>query len=96
MDIHDYPPQPWFDQPATYQIVVKGRLDASWAEWFDGLSVATKEDKGMVSTTLTGLVPDQGALYGLLARVRDLGLLLLEVRCTDPDGNSVSPTTETC
>ena len=74
------PPPAWFDQPATYQIIVKGRLDDHWTDWFDGLTITTEKDAaGSVFTILTGLVQDQGALHGLLARVRDLGLLLLEV-----------------
>jgi hypothetical protein len=78
--MQNIPPQSWFDRPATYQIVVKGRLDPGWTEWFDGLTVAvTRDETGTVLTTLTGSVLDQGALHGLLARVRDLGLLLLEV-----------------
>lgn len=74
------PPQSWIDQPAVYQIIVKGRLDEHWADWFDDLSLTFKKDaNGTVFTILTGPVQDQGALHGLLARVRDLGLPLLEV-----------------
>ena len=79
MDLQEIPTRSWFDHPVVYQIVVKGRLDPGWADWFDGLSVMTKEDGGMVFTTLTGSVQDQGALHGLLARVRDLGLPLIDV-----------------
>ncbi len=74
------PPSTWFDTPAIYQIVVKGRLDDHWADWFDDLRITSKKDaSGTVLTVLTGPVQDQGALHGLLARVRDLGLPLLEV-----------------
>ncbi len=73
------PPASWFDRPAIYQIVIKGRLDDHWADWFGGLTIAVEKDAaGTVLTTLTGTVQDQGALHGLLARVRDLGLTLLE------------------
>lgn len=69
-----------FDQPAVYQIIVKGRLDPSWAEWFDGLAITTSRDEvGETLTALTGPVADQGALHGHLIRLRDLGLILLEV-----------------
>jgi len=49
---------------------------------FDGLQV-TNDDRGQ--TTIAGPVADQAALHGLLAKIRDLGLELLEVRRTDPD-----------
>ncbi len=69
-----------FDQPATYQFKVQGRLDERWAHWFDGLSIesATAAD-GSIVTVLTGFVIDQAALYGLISRLRDLGLALLSV-----------------
>jgi hypothetical protein len=71
---------PALDQPTAYQIIVKGRLDASWAEWFDGLKITTAQDEsGATLTALTGRVADQGALHGHLIRLRDLGLILLEV-----------------
>jgi hypothetical protein len=65
-----------------YQIRVNGVLDSSWSAWFDGLQV-TNDDRGQ--TTIAGPVADQAALHGLLAKIRDLGLELLEVRRTDPD-----------
>ena len=52
-----------------YQIKVKGHLDRRWTEWFGDVSI-TLEDNG--ETLLTGPVADQGALYGLLRKVRDL------------------------
>jgi hypothetical protein len=64
-----------------YEIRVKGVLDRGWSAWFDGLEV-TSDERGQ--TTLAGPVADQAALHGLLAKVRDLGLELLEVRRTDP------------
>jgi hypothetical protein len=65
-----------------YQIRVKGVLDRRWSAWFDGLQVASDE-RGQ--TTIAGPVVDQAALHGLLTKVRDLGLELLEVRRSDPD-----------
>ncbi len=60
----------------VYRIRVKGHLDDSWAEWFDGLAV-THEENG--TTMLTGAVADQAALHGLIAKVRNLSLQLLLV-----------------
>ena len=72
-------------RPMVYRIRVKGRLDSDWSEWFDNLSV-TSDDSG--ETTLCGLVEDQAALHGLLARVRDLGLPLLSVSRVEPDSGA--------
>ncbi len=64
-----------------YEIRVKGVLGSGWSVWFDGLQVSS-DDRG--HTTIAGPIVDQAALHGLLAKVRDLGLELLEVRRTDP------------
>lgn len=72
------------DQPATYQIKVQGRLSEKWSDWFDGMTItAETSDASFTVTTLTGPVADQVALYGLLSRIRDLGLPLLLVQCVD-------------
>jgi len=63
-------------QPTIYQIRVKGHLGSQWKDWFGGLTV-TLEDNG--ETLLTGPVADQAALYGLLRKVRDLGIPLVSV-----------------
>ena len=65
----------------SYQIRLQGHLDAQWSAWFGGLTV-TLEDNG--ETLLTGQVADQAALYGLLRKVRDLGMPLLSVNCMEP------------
>ena len=66
--------------PFLYEIRVKGRLSAEqWASWFDGLTVSTARGE----STLQGRVPDHAALYGLLARLRDLAIPLVAVRVLD-------------
>jgi hypothetical protein len=65
-----------------YEIRVNGVLGSGWSAWFDGLQV-TSDEHGQ--TTIAGPVTDQAALHGLLAKLRDLGLPLLEVRRIDPD-----------
>jgi hypothetical protein len=60
----------------VYQIRLKGHLGREWTDWFEGLTV-TLEENG--DTLLTGPVADQSALYGLLRKVRDLGVSLLSV-----------------
>lgn len=64
-----------------YRIRIQGRLDQRWSSWFDGMAV-TRGDDG--TTLLRGRVGDQAALHGLIERVRDLGLILLEVTHEDP------------
>jgi hypothetical protein len=64
------------EQPQRYEIRVRGHLDGLWLEWFDGLSLSHEPDS---TSTLTGLLTDQAALYGLLDKIRDLGLPLLSV-----------------
>jgi hypothetical protein len=70
------------NQPIIYQIRLKGHLGRQWTDWFEGLSI-TLEEHG--DTLLTGPVVDQAALYGLLRKVRDLGLPLLSVMRVEPD-----------
>jgi hypothetical protein len=60
------------------EIVVKGQLDPDWSGWFEGLTI-THNDQG--ETILAGPIRDQAALHGLLAKVRNMGLFLLSVRC---------------
>ncbi len=63
-----------------YEIKIKGTLDESWSDWFDGLTI-THDAAG--DTLLEGAVRDQTALYGLIAKARDLGLTLIAVeQCT--------------
>ena len=64
-----------------YQIRVKGYLDDYWSAWFDNLTISYGESG---DTLLSGPVPDQAALHGLLAKVRDLGLPLLSVNRIEP------------
>ncbi len=69
-----------FDQTVIYQIKVQGRLDERWTHWFDGMSISfERPEDGSTVTVLTGSVADQAALYGLINRVRDLGLPLISV-----------------
>ena len=65
-----------------YEIRIQGVLDQRWSCWFDGLQL-TSQPGGV--TVLVGPVADQAALHGLLAKVRDLGLPLLEVRRLDQE-----------
>lgn len=68
--------------PAVYEIRVEGHLGHAWTSDFAGLSI-TLEDSG--ETLLTGPVVDQAELYGLLRRVRDIGVPLVSVNRLDPE-----------
>ena len=59
-----------------YEIRVKGHMDLSWADWFDGLAIS-HQDHG--ETLLSGPLTDQAALHGLLNRLRGLGIELIAV-----------------
>jgi hypothetical protein len=62
--------------PALYELRIEGHLDQHWSVWFDGLTLLREPDG---TTTLRGVVADQAALHGHLAKVRDLGAILLSV-----------------
>jgi hypothetical protein len=68
-----------FDQPTAYQIRLKGSLDSSWSDWFDGFTISVQGDE----TLLAGVVPDQSALHGILAKINDLGLSIVSVTKLD-------------
>jgi len=68
-------------EPTRYEIRTKGHLDPRWATWFDGLSL-TRETDG--TTVIHGPVIDQAALYGVLLKLRDLGLPLVSVTQVTP------------
>lgn len=62
------------------EIRIAGCLEPQWSEWFEGLEVSPV---GGDQTVLSGSVPDQAALYGLIAKLRDLGVQLLSIRFDD-------------
>lgn len=59
-----------------YQIRVKGHLGQRWNQWFEGLTITNVEQGEAV---LSGPLPDQAALHGVLMKIRDMGLPLLAV-----------------
>lgn len=58
------------------EIVVKSHLDMDWSGWFEGLSIM-HNDQG--ETLFSGQLRDQAAFYGLLTKVRDMGLFIISV-----------------
>jgi hypothetical protein len=68
------------DEPWVYEIRVQGQIGERWAPWFEEMDVRARDDTQPPTTTLTGTVPDQAALLGLLHKLNMLGLPLLLVR----------------
>jgi hypothetical protein len=83
---NEFEPKPTSSQTVIFQIRVKGHLSRELTDWFEGLSVTREEDG---STLLTGPVADQAALYGLLKKVRDLGLPLVSVSPVEPGSSTM-------
>ncbi|GHO89984.1 hypothetical protein KSF_000320 [Reticulibacter mediterranei] len=63
-----------------YEIRVKGHLDPSWREWFEGLQIVHEHTD---TSLLSGSISDQAALYGILLKMRHLGLTLLSLEAKE-------------
>ncbi|MBL7988098.1 MAG: hypothetical protein JNJ94_08550 [Chlorobi bacterium] len=59
----------------NYTIRIREKLDRRWEEWFNGMSLATDSE----GTLLTGILPDQSALHGIIATIHRLGLQLVAI-----------------
>lgn len=66
------------------EIRIKGCIDKDWSEWLGGLTISPTEED---NTLLTGFLPDQAALYGLIAQLRNLGLPLVCVNSEEQNTN---------
>lgn len=62
---------------AQVEIHIKGQIDPEWSDWLSGMQITPLPDK---ETLLSGDLPDQAALYGVLSRLNSLGLALLSVQ----------------
>ena len=73
-----------FDRPATYQIVVEGRIDPDWSDRMEGMTICqAMADAGVPVTTLEGELSDQAALAGVLNTIYELHLAVLTVKRLD-------------
>ena len=57
-----------------YKIRIRSHLDPCWSDWLAGLKLTHLPGD---ETLISGTLPDQAALYGLLDRLRDLNLTLI-------------------
>lgn len=65
------------DKPLIYEIRVEGHLTCGWSDWFHGMAICNDIHGESI---LTGSLPDQAALYGVLTRIHDLNLILISVK----------------
>jgi hypothetical protein len=64
------------------EIRVEGQVDEHWSEWFEGLKIThTKAGESVIS----GVLEDESAVYGLITKIRDLGLHLVSITNTNHD-----------
>ena len=66
-----------------YRICIRGHLDSSWQEQFEGLHIEQQETG---TTLLSGELPDQAALHGVLLQIARLGLALLSLETSEAPG----------
>lgn len=65
---------------AHVEIHIKGQIDPEWSDWLAGMQITSLPNK---VTRLSGDIPDQAALYGVLSRLNNLGLTLLSVQAEE-------------
>jgi hypothetical protein len=70
--------------PTNYRIRIKGHLDETWNDWFEGLTITNLENG---EAELVGALPDQAALQGVLTQISSLGLVLISVNSVQEDND---------
>lgn len=70
-----------FDRPASYQICVQGRIDPTWSESLEGMTICeVTVEADYPITTLEGDLSDQAALAGILNTLYELHLTVISVK----------------
>ena len=64
-----------YDRPTSYLIRIQGTIDSTWSDWFGGFTITPQNGE----TVLEGEVNHQAALHGILAKINELGLVILSV-----------------
>jgi hypothetical protein len=72
---------PAFDQPGVYRITVTGPLDVAWSEILHDMAIVNGGEPEVEYTTVTGRLPDQAALLGVLNALYDRHVVVLAVEC---------------
>jgi hypothetical protein len=69
-----------FAMATLYEITVEGHVDGRWFRHFEEINV---KHSPAGETVIRATVPDQAALHGLLALLRDLSLSLISLKRLD-------------
>ena len=64
----------------AYKIELSGHIEYDWSKYFEQIKTTYIEG----NTILSGAVIDQSALHGLIARIRDLNLVIVSVKIENP------------
>ena len=68
--------------PAEYHIRVVGRMDSAWSEWLQGMNITVVEAQDqLVFSDLSGQLPDQAALMGVLEQLHNCAICVISVEC---------------
>jgi hypothetical protein len=73
-----------FPAETVYELRISGRLGEASLTWFEDMDITVDESSLPVQTIIRGPMRDQAALYGLISRIRDLGLTLISVSSDEP------------
>ena len=65
------------NKPQMYKIHIQGKLSDRWSDWLDGLTIEAQSDE---ETILSGILPDQSALLGVLGKIHALNLKITLVK----------------
>ena len=64
------------NQPRMYEIRIEGLVTENWSAWFEGLTILQAFGE---ETILRGVLADQAALLGILAKIHSLNLKIITV-----------------
>ena len=61
------------------EIKKKKKINIDWSEWFEGLEILNLNGDSL----LQGFVADMAAVYGVIEKIKNLGVQLISLNCTD-------------
>jgi hypothetical protein len=83
-ELPDFPQQS-ITPNMRYEFRVNGRLSPTTAAWFEDMTLTIDKTTTPPQTIIQGIIRDQSALYGLISRIRDLGLHLLSANLIEQE-----------